>query len=176
VVPFLIFWTAKGIDEFGDWVHQTVDNLLSVRRPGAYLRTATIMLLSVMILIIGGKNARHLDELKEPTATSMYLKDAGLALAKRAKGKVIVDEGTVVTFYAGATMMAMPYAPAPIILRHFQQHRPDFIVINRLKKQDALAEALKKDPHAHLLPLNLRSSLTIYEWKAEPHRLEPPNS
>jgi len=168
VMPFFVVWSAKGVDELGDWVQQTVDHLLPIRRLGTYLRTATIMLLGAMILIIGGKNARHVAEFKEAAATSMYLKEAGLALAKRPGGKVIVDEGTVVAFYAGGTWMRMPYAPAPVILRYFEQQHPDFIVINRLiRQQDALAEALEEDPHARLLPLNLRSPLTIYEWKQQ---------
>jgi 4-amino-4-deoxy-L-arabinose transferase-like glycosyltransferase len=166
VVPFIVIWCAKGIDELGEWVQQTVDNLLPVRGPGAYLRIATIMLLGAMILILGGKNARHVDEFKEATATSLYLKDAGFALAKHASGKVIADGGTVVTFYADATWMSMPFAPAPAILRYFEQHHPDFVVINRLiRQEDGLAEALKKDPHAHPLSLNPSSPLTIYEWE-----------
>jgi 4-amino-4-deoxy-L-arabinose transferase-like glycosyltransferase len=176
MMPFVIIWSAKGIDELGDWVQQTVDNLLPVRRPGVYLCIATIVLLSAIILIIGGKNARHVDSFKDADATSMYLKEAGLALAKRANGKVIVDTGTVVAFYSGATWMGMPYASAPVILRYFEQHRPDFIVINRLKQQDGLAEALERDPDARLLPINLRSPLTIYEWKPAPPRIGPPNS
>jgi len=166
MMPFVIIWSAKGIDELGDWVQQTVDNLMSVRRPGVYLCIATIAFLSAMILILGGKNARHVDCFKEADATSMYLKEAGLALAKRASGKVIVDTGTVVAFYSGATWMGMPFAPAPVILRYFEQHHPDFIVINRLiRQEDGLAEALKKDPDAHPLSLNPSSPLTIYEWE-----------
>jgi len=165
VVPFFVIWCAKGIDELGEWVHRTVDNLLSIRGPGAYLGTATIVLACTIILIVGGKNARHVDEFQETKATSLYLKEAGLALAKHASEKVVVDEGTVVAFYAGATWMTMPYASAPVILRYFEQHRPDFIVINRLKQQDVLAKALENDPDVHLLALNLCPPLTIYEWK-----------
>jgi 4-amino-4-deoxy-L-arabinose transferase-like glycosyltransferase len=166
MMPFVIIWAAKGIDELGDWVQQTVDNLMPVRRPGVYLCIATIVLLSAIILIIGGKNARHVYSFKEADATSMYLKEDGLALAQRANGKVIVDTGTVVAFYSGATWMAMPFAPAPVILRYFEQHHPDFVVINQLiRQEDGLAEALKKDPHAHPLSLSLSSPLTIYEWE-----------
>jgi 4-amino-4-deoxy-L-arabinose transferase-like glycosyltransferase len=166
IMPFVIIWGAKGIDELGDWVQQTVDNLLPVRRPGVYLCITTIVLLSAIILILGGKNARHVDSFKEADATSMYLKEAGLALAKRANGKVIVDTGTVVAFYAGATWMNMPSAPAPVVLRYFEQRHPDFVVVNRLNRgEDDLAEALKKDPDARSFSLNLRSPLTIYEWK-----------
>jgi 4-amino-4-deoxy-L-arabinose transferase-like glycosyltransferase len=166
MMPFVIIWASKGIDELGDWVQQTVDNLLPVRRPGVYLCIATIVLLSAIVLIIGEKNARHVYSFKEADATSMYLKEAGLALAKRANGKVIVDTGTVVAFYSGATWMGMPFAPAPVILRYFEQHHPDFVVINRQnRREDGLAEALKKDPDAHPLSLNLSSPLTIYEWK-----------
>jgi hypothetical protein len=169
VMPFVIIWGAKGIDELGYWVQQTVDNLLPVRRPGVYLCIATIVLLSAIVLILGGKNARHVDCFKEADATSMYLKETGLALAKRANGKVIVDSETVVPFYAGATWMGMPFAPAPVILRYFEQRHPDFIVINRLiRQEDGLAEALKKDPDARPLSLNPSSPLTVYEWKQHP--------
>jgi 4-amino-4-deoxy-L-arabinose transferase-like glycosyltransferase len=169
VMPFVVIWAAKGIDELGDWVQHTVDNLTLVKRPGVYLCIATIVLLSAIILILGEKNARHVDNFKEADATSIYLKETGLALAKRANGNVIVDTGTVVAFYSGATWMGMPFGPTPVILRYFEQHHPDFIVINHLiRQEDDLAEALKKDPHARPLPLNLRSPLTVYEWKQQP--------
>lgn len=166
LMPFAIIWSAKGIDEFGDWVQQTVDNLLPARRPGVYLRTANILLVSTIILILGGKNARKVDCFKEADARSVYLKEAGLALAKRANGKVIVDTGTVVAFYSGATWMAMPFASVPVVLRYFDRRSPDFIVVNRLNRyEDDLAEALKHDPRARPLSLNPSSPLTIYEWQ-----------
>lgn len=163
VMPFVVIWSAKGIDELGEWVQQTVDSLLPVGRPGVYLCSATIVLLTATILILGGRAARH--EFEEATATSLYLKEAGLALAKRANGKVIVDKGTVVAFYSGASWMVMPYAPAPEILRYFELYHPDFVVIDRLDPlEDSLARALRNDPNAHPLSLNLRSPLTVYEW------------
>lgn len=167
VMLFVVIWAAKGIDELGEWVQQTVDNLLRVRRTGSYLCVATIGLLIVTLLISGAEAAPHIDNFREATAASLYLKQAGLAVAKRANGKVIVAHSTLIPFYAGATWMAMPNAPAPAILRYFEQHRPDFVVINRLNRwEDDLAEAIKKDPHARPLSLKLSSPLTIYRWEA----------
>ena len=166
VMPFVIIWAAKGINELGEWVQQTLDNLLPARRTGPYLCVATITLLSATVLITGAKTARHVDCFNQATAASLYLKEAGLALAKRANGKVLVEGlgGTVVAFYSGATWMNMPDAQAPVVLRYFAQHHPDFVVVNRLNRwEDDLAEALKKDPDAS--SLNLRSPLAIYEWK-----------
>jgi len=167
VMPFIIIWAAKGIDELGDWVQQTVDNLLPVSRPGVYLCVPAIVLLSMTVLILGGRATRHVVEFKEATKASLYLKETGLALAKRANGKVLVDSGTVVAFYAGATWMVMPYAPAPMILRYLEQHHPDFVVVNRLGPlKDDLVGALRNEPNARSLSLNLRSPLTVYEWEA----------
>jgi len=167
VVPFVFIWAAKGIDELGDWVQQTVDNLLPVSRPGVYLCVPAIVLLSATLLILGGRATRHVVEFREATKASLYLKEAGLALAKRANGKVIVDGGTVVAFYAGATWMVMPYAPAPLILRYLEQHHPDFVVVNRLEPlEDDLVGALRNDAEAHSLSLNPSSPLAVFQWDA----------
>lgn len=84
-----------------------------------------------------------------------------------------MDSGTVVAFYSGATWMVMPYAPAPVILRYFELHRPDFVVVNRLDRlEDDLAKLLRNDTNARSLFLNLRSPLTVYEW-GEQDRQDP---
>ena len=46
VMPFVIIWAAKGIDELGEWVQQILYNLLPVRRTDPYLCVATITLLT----------------------------------------------------------------------------------------------------------------------------------
>ncbi len=168
VMLFVIIWAAKGIDELSEWAQRTADNVLPGRRASSKAYIAATGLLGVVVLVGGAKAVRHVDNFREATTPSLYLKEAGLALAKRADGKVIVDTGTVVAFYSGATWMPMPFAPAPVVLRYFAKHSPDFIVINRLNQyEDDLAEALKQDPRARPLALNLRSSpLTIYEWEA----------
>ena len=114
--------------------------------PPVYLCIATIVLLSATILIIGGKNARHVYSFKEADG-NVNVSERGWTRAcpaRKRKGHR-GSLGTVVAFYSGATWMAMPFAPAPVVLRYFAQHHPDFVVMNQLiRQEDGLAEALKK--------------------------------
>jgi 4-amino-4-deoxy-L-arabinose transferase-like glycosyltransferase len=165
LMPFIIIWAAKGIDELGEWVRQSTGNLLSSGRVGSALQAATITLFCAVVLVTGLKTTRVVYDVKEATQTSLYLKDAGLALEGRVRGKMMVDSGTVVSFYSGATWMPMPNAPAPVLLHYFEEHHPNFVVINALNpREHDLAEAIKASPDARLLPLNFKSPLTVYEW------------
>jgi 4-amino-4-deoxy-L-arabinose transferase-like glycosyltransferase len=173
MMPFIIIWAAKGIDELGEWIRQSLENLLPSGRIGFPAQLATVVVLSAIVLVTGVKTTRGVYDLKGAYASSLYLKDAGLALANRARGKTVVDDGTVLPFYSGATWMPLPTAPPPILLRYFEEHHPNFVVINNTKPAEhALSEAIKAWPNAHALSLNLKSPLTIYEWD-EPAKGNP---
>jgi hypothetical protein len=107
-MPFLIIWMAKGMDELSLWSKETLISSLGGESRGSYVQSLIAAVLLLAALVAGAKATRGMEALRVARAESLYLKEAGLALRDRAQGKTVMDSGTIVAFYSGATWLPSP--------------------------------------------------------------------
>jgi hypothetical protein len=162
VMPFLIIWMAKGIDELSLWSKETLISSLGGESRGSYVQSLVAAVLLLAALVAGAKATRGMEALREARADSLYLKEAGLALRDQAQGKTVMDSGTIVAFYSDATWLPSPVGSVAGEGRFIDLHQPDFVVVHP-DLQHELTTAIAANPRAHLLFSKRDGKLLVYE-------------
>ena len=165
-MPFLIIWMAKGMDELSLWSKETLVNSLGGESRWSYAQSLVAAALVLAVLVAGAKATEGMVALSEARADSLYLKEAGLALRDRAQGKTVMDLGTIVAFYSGATWLPTPAGSVAGVSRFIDLHQPDFVVVhpsNDRAWQQELATAIAANPRAHLLFSKRNGELLVFE-------------
>ena len=177
LLPFLMIWTAKGIDEFARWLGRTV-RLFAIVSPGLdrFVVTATRLLIVAAFLGVSLAGARSLSEFASGRSSHLAASAAGRWLAQQPDGaRRIFDVDPVIPYYAGGTLLCLPSAPADVALRYIESRQPDFIV---LKGRLAGRWAFMDDWLAHGIPSSratlvyetgatARDRVQIYRWRRE---------
>jgi 4-amino-4-deoxy-L-arabinose transferase-like glycosyltransferase len=169
LLPLLLIWESKGIDEVARWVvasarHASRHTLGVTGRLGVGTRFALGSLLVLMAV-----RALAWGTFKDASARELDLKDAGIWLAQYRPGpKRIMGEDEVI-FYAGGTKYNFPYADSGLALQYVRHKEPDFIVLTeRLGPsapyhRDWFDHGIP-DPAARLIFRTVDHQVTIYEW------------
>jgi 4-amino-4-deoxy-L-arabinose transferase-like glycosyltransferase len=128
-IGLLLLWAGKGAEELYHWSHDTFA-LISLqpnlpRVAGVAVQWAAILLALVLSL----RAVVLADEFHEVMLTDR--KNAGLWLAQHCPTPEcrIMDISAVPAYYAGATLMYLPFASSDLALRYISKRKPDFIVL-----------------------------------------------
>jgi 4-amino-4-deoxy-L-arabinose transferase-like glycosyltransferase len=130
LLPLLLVWSSKGIEELSTWVLSTAAQLrlrLSGRWLAGVLQVGAVALTVALPMTM----TRYIGDVQEGGARRLALKSAGLWIKNHHPGsKTIMDaDVTAIPYYAQATMMVLPYADAPLALRYIHKKSPDFVVL-----------------------------------------------
>lgn len=130
-VPFLLLWTAKGVDELANWVATTaaatVETLAAQRTQiGGVVRWG---LAGVLVLWTAGGVVKE-RTFFESTVEFLPEKQAGVWLAHYLPGpKTVMSTGTVVPYYAHASWVPSPVTDGATAVKYIRQVRPDFMAL-----------------------------------------------
>ncbi|MCI0718394.1 MAG: glycosyltransferase family 39 protein [Acidobacteria bacterium] len=168
LVPFLILWAARGVEELSGWAVGTAANL-GRAQGGIGSRIARVVppvIVSMLVWVAGiGVFHYRVGELDNGGKQNLPLKQAGLWLRSYMPGpKKIMLRGTCVPYYADAVMVYLPEAEdADVTLRYIDHKAPDFILLSDLDSPEYLHSWLSKgmpDSRAQL----------VYEKGTEPQK------
>jgi 4-amino-4-deoxy-L-arabinose transferase-like glycosyltransferase len=174
LLPFLLLWAAKGIEELADWATSS-EALLEIRpSPGPrWIDSATRWSLCLLLLLIAAFGVVHVGvvELDEESAAQLTLKGAGLWIRNCMQGpNTVMDTQPIVPYYADGVYLSLPWAESSVALRYIHQKDPNFIVINEFDySRPYLVEWFDRgipDPRAKLMYDNgpSKARLRIYWW------------
>jgi Dolichyl-phosphate-mannose-protein mannosyltransferase len=179
VLPFLILWASKGIEEFSEWAESTAASLkYKLLQNGNSIRVGVRSVLSIILILYATTD--YLDEFKNTGAQKDPIKEAGLWLRGYIPGsKKIMDTSSVIPYYAGGTWTPLPYAGSSLALKYIHHKRPDFIVLtaNGSNTRPYVREWIQNgipDSNAKLVyntDGSEESRITIYQWDSsdKPH-------
>ncbi len=149
VLPLLIIWASKGIDHVSEWARSTASILTNRVLPtGSRIVVAAQCLLSFMLLLFALKSTAYVSELTEGRYEQNVAKEAGLWLKQFRPGPktIMTSNTTVIPYYSGSVMMALPYANSSLALRYIHKKNPDFVVLegNTIKLRPYIQEWIEK--------------------------------
>jgi 4-amino-4-deoxy-L-arabinose transferase-like glycosyltransferase len=174
LLPFLIIWMSKGIDEVSDWAmrsaRRTTDwRVSTVRLLGGGVRC--VLAAAIVLLALRGANAAPRDDPKE-----LALRQAGLWLAPHVRGDGhIMAVPAEVAYYSGAVFLPLPAADAALALEYVRAKDPDFIVLTHESSgrapylEDWLKDGIAGAPLVYRAGQG-RDEVAIHDWK---NRAEP---
>jgi 4-amino-4-deoxy-L-arabinose transferase-like glycosyltransferase len=134
ILPFALFWAARGIVVFGEWATRTAASLprpswLSATRLGIAVAAVPVL----WVLTSAAVGLGYVSELEEARPKHIPLKEAGLWLSQQpAKSRVILADNNIVTFYAKGNLILYPYCDSATALRYIRKKNPDFIIVDYL--------------------------------------------
>ena len=132
LLPFLILWASKGIQEFSEWIADTAASLKgTLLQNGKVIRmTAQWAMSAILVLFVA---ASYADEFKKMNSQKDPIKAAGLWLRDYVAHRhtKIMDASSVIPFYARGEWMPLPYAESSLALKYIRRKSPDFIVLTR---------------------------------------------
>jgi 4-amino-4-deoxy-L-arabinose transferase-like glycosyltransferase len=123
-VPFLIIWAGNGCAELYAWLADTARLLR--RKPPSFNRfaAAAVLVFAALLAFAGLNNLRA----AQPRA--QVEKSIGLWLAQHgAAHKKVMDKGTIASYYAGATLVDLPYADSLSAIGYIRHKKPDFVLL-----------------------------------------------
>jgi 4-amino-4-deoxy-L-arabinose transferase-like glycosyltransferase len=173
LLPLLIIWGAKGIDEAARWLVATVQRL-----SGGGFRLATYFgtgARSVLILVLLLLSVRGLSwgGFRDENPERLSLKQAGIWLERYKPGpKRIMSVLIEIPYYARGSLLPFPYAPGTLALEYVRVKEPDFLVLTGAPASggpylhDWFEHGIP-DSSAHVIYRAGRSGdydVVIYEW------------
>lgn len=132
LVAFGVLWTAKGVNELGQWTRSLVCSIKgrfipTAKNMGLIVEVSSVVL--VFAVAIGGIRSNWLFVCEQPSYGN--LRQAGLWLKSFSPGpKRIAAGGTVVTYYAEGTIIGLPYAESSRVLPYLDSEKVDFIIVD----------------------------------------------
>ncbi len=168
LVPFIILFAAQG----AGFLATRLSGWLKGRTGRSYTGLVIILtgLLLVLLLIGQGQPLRPsdaaVDQLLSKKAVGEWLGD------QFGRGQMIMNDGTLIPYYAGGELAPLPYAAEEEALAYIAGREPDFIVLSSYNKlnlpylEDWLAEGIPAG-QAHLVydqPTLDGLSIQIYRW------------
>jgi hypothetical protein len=124
----------------------------------------------MLLVFWGARSLTYFPDLV-PTDRELVMKQAGLYLGSHVPGpKRIMDTGTIVSYYSGATWVPMPWAAGRPLLNYVARERPDLVVVHADAWNPGaieLIDLLERDRRAHLVrqfSSNSSDQLRVYAW------------
>jgi 4-amino-4-deoxy-L-arabinose transferase-like glycosyltransferase len=173
LLPFLIIWGAKGIDETARWLVATAQRFTRGGfRPALYLGTAARCTLILVLLLISMRGLSW-GGFRDENPERLSLKQAGIWLDQYKPGpKRIMSIRIEVPYYARGSLLPFPYAPGAQVLEYVHVKGPDFLVLTSAPAsvgpyiQEWFEHGIP-DSAAHLIYRTGGSGdydVVIYEW------------
>ena len=173
LVPLVILWSSKGIEEFGRWVHGVVASFpVSFFANPLLFTRGTEIVLAALVISLAFHGSRSLAEFRAEGRAQLPTKRAALWLKNYCPGpKRIATWDAQVTWYADAAFVQIPDSDPSTTLRYIDSQKADFIYIDRLYPRPAptmeawLSRGIL-DSHAKLIYETGRGDnrILIYRW------------
>jgi 4-amino-4-deoxy-L-arabinose transferase-like glycosyltransferase len=132
LLPFVIVWTSKGIEDTGRWAVATARPVCQGRLAVGFGVGARGSLIAACLLlgILGETSFR------DESPYELYVKEASEWIAHNKPGpKRVMAVSNEVSYYAGGQALVFPYAPAPLAVDYVHAKDPDFLVLTRKAMQ-----------------------------------------
>lgn len=175
IYPFLLLWASHGATQFFEWTKSTFRFSMA---PGGTIAAHLLQYGVIGLLLLSSvRGVKWNSEIQQGGAQSSNAKVAGTWLRQHfPTGMTVMTAGdSTVAFYAGGTLMLLPYTKSDVALRYIQTKNPSFIVLNsmELRKRPYLSDWLEHripDWHAKMVydsggPNETR--VAIYRWQSE---------
>lgn len=138
LIPLLLIWAAKGIDEVGQWTNGLIRGL---RRSFAYLpwsiRPVTQTVVALMVILLSVYGSRALSEFTVERAVHERVKDAAVWLKSYSPGrKRVATWESRVAWYSDGTFIQFPDADEVDTLRYLDSQHPDFIYLDAVEDRE----------------------------------------
>ena len=185
LIPILIVWAAKGIDELGSWTRSL---LARCKLPAfAHGLPAAGVQLTVLgsVLLISLYGSQSDGDFRVEEASNLPVKNAGLWLKTYDPGpKRIASWDARITWYADAAYLQFPNADSATTLRYFESQKPDYIYLSEHYSRpdptmvDWLSHGIP-DRHARLVysATTGLGKIAIYRWSPpEASQQRPPSN
>ena len=134
--PLLLVWASKGLGEADEWARRSWSTITGREDGGRGVARAGRMVQLGLMLVLLALSAygvlTDVPEVQESSAGGAVAeKVAGLWIdANRPGPKRVMEEGTIVPYYARGEWAPTPYADGAIALRYvLQRSKPDFLVL-----------------------------------------------
>lgn len=131
IVPLLLLWAGKGVDELRHWV--TGSELLGSGRssfPNLIAVALQLCAIAPMIVLSARGVQREGFFVAERSSTALAARDAALWLAHYEPGpKRIAVRYALIPYYAKGTLIGLPYADPDSTMRYVAAKNVDFIVL-----------------------------------------------
>jgi len=175
IVPLLLLWAGKGIDELRHWI--TGWELLgSGRLPFPNPIAVTLQLCAIVPMIVLSARGVQKESLfvAEHSSTALAVRDAALWLADYQPGpKRIAVRYAVIPYYAKGTLIGLPYGDPDATMRYIAAKNVDFIVLESEypRQLPTIGEWIAHgipDAHARLVYDQTNASgdrVVIYRWQ-----------
>ncbi|MEW5977969.1 MAG: glycosyltransferase family 39 protein [Acidobacteriota bacterium] len=176
LMPFLLLWSAKGVEGFSVWIKKTVNAGCSLSPKSSEIVMLISALAGCSILVaIPILGIDDVFDLEQGTSRNAAIKEAGLWLGSSFPGDktVMTATTTAIPYYAKATLKAIPYCNSATAIRYITEVSPDFLVLesrvaeSRPFLRDWITQGVPS-PNARLIydrGDSLRSRVLIYSWK-----------
>ena len=140
LLPFMLLWGGKGVDEFTKWAEQT-QKLVSSKDEGKTNHRVPVLriILIVLLLVLGAISnvPGFCDDNRSTKNGCIVTKEAGLWLRQQPpENKVIMDTGTAVPYYARGEFLGLPYSSSATAMKYILRKKPDFVVLRGIMRQD----------------------------------------
>lgn len=135
LLPLLVLWAAKGIEEFSEWFAASFSSVKCSRIIGrAQLKIGAKWGVSVLFLLLT-MQASSGGVFPFALGYSKYLpeKEAGLWIKKNMASAKIMEPHNTVSYYADGVWFPSPYADASLALKYIDLKKPDFVVLSGRK-------------------------------------------
>ena len=173
--PFLLLWASHGATQLFEWTKST---FRSAGAPSGAVAAHMLQYGVIGLLLLSSiRGVTWNSEIQQGGAQSSGAKIAGNWLKQHfPPGITVMTAGdSTVAFYAGGTMMLLPYTRSDVALRYIQAKNPSFIVLNsmELRKRPYLSDWLEHgipDSRAKMVydsdgPNDTR--VVICQWQSE---------
>lgn len=165
-------WTAAGISMVADKMARLSARSKATARRSRLVFAGTAIVAIALSAIPGLRFIGDSGEFSQ--STSYELKLAGLWLRDRDAGTVM-GYSSVVPYYAGATLLYLPWAPEDTALKYIHAVRPDFVYLRDGDEQQApylerwLAEGIpdRCAVPRRAFPEAVGGQLTVFEWQCK---------
>jgi 4-amino-4-deoxy-L-arabinose transferase-like glycosyltransferase len=179
LLPILLLWGAKGIDEIASWMGKTLNltvksNVVWITRIPHVVRI--ILVFGILSVAAWYDISEKHDDLASRKISCINTKNAGLWLKDQPPpDKVVMDAGSAVPYYSRAEYIALPYASSSTAIKYMYKKSPDYIVLRgalsnqRPYLREWLTEGIP-DRHAILIydvGNRIEDTIKIYKWSGK---------
>lgn len=135
ILPIIIGWIANGTIQFGNWASNTVSNVLQTRK-----RVDPIFAQIFTLLIIGSALVYSIPTqmlLESWEKLPFEEKQAGLWIKNHsALPPLIMAQGPIVAYYAGADHIFVPNEDLPTVLKYAKRKNVNYLVLSERRWKD----------------------------------------
>jgi 4-amino-4-deoxy-L-arabinose transferase-like glycosyltransferase len=130
LVPLLVLWGGKGVEEIGQWGRGLAGQSTRLISQPIPIGVGLQVFAALLVIALAVHGTRHLREFVIEQADHSTTRDAGLWLRQYHPGpKRVAALLTVVPYYADATLVQFPFAHPDLTLRYLDMKHVDFVVL-----------------------------------------------